>query len=60
MREEKKICCICGCEFEGWGNNPYPCVLVTEDNDVVCCDECNWEHVIPARLIHFGKVEIDK
>lgn len=59
MREDKKLkkCCICGCEFDGWGNNPYPCVL---GENVVCCDACNWEYVIPARLIHFGKEELDE
>ena len=45
---EKKICCICGKEFEGWGNNPYP---VVKDEDARCCDECNDEVVIPARII---------
>ena len=33
---EKFTCCICGKEFEGWGNNPYP---IKEDGR--CCDECN-------------------
>lgn len=42
---ETKICCICGKEFKGWGNNPWP---VKEDG--VCCDECNQNEVIPARL----------
>lgn len=40
-------CCICGKEFEGWGNNPAP-ILNGEDDR--CCDECNWEHVIPERI----------
>lgn len=42
---EKKICCICGKEFEGWGNNPYP---VKEEGE--CCDECNFMYVLPARI----------
>lgn len=41
----KKKCCLCGREFKGWGNNPWPVV----DNGV-CCDECNMTKVIPARL----------
>lgn len=53
---EKKVCCICGKEFEGWGNNPYGAI---EENGKIaswtasdyCCDECNAEHVITGRLI---------
>lgn len=33
---EKHTCCICGKEFIGWGNNPYPI-----KNEGVCCDDCN-------------------
>ena len=49
---DKHICCICGKEFIGWGNNPYP---VVEDEDARCCDECNAMHVIPARLLNLRK-----
>lgn len=42
-----KTCCICGKEFEGWGNNPYP---VVKDEDARCCDDCNAMYVIPARI----------
>lgn len=35
---EKHICCICGEEFEGFGNNPYP---ANKDENVRCCDVCN-------------------
>jgi hypothetical protein len=42
----KKICCICGDEdFIGYGNNPWP---VAEEGE--CCDQCNSDTVIPARL----------
>ena len=41
----KKTCCLCGEEFEGYGNNPAP---VKESGE--CCDRCNAEKVIPARL----------
>lgn len=40
-----KICCICGKEFIGYGNNPSP---VKEKGK--CCDECNATVVIPKRL----------
>ena len=43
--KKKKICCICGKEFEGYGNNPYPL-----KNEGECCDKCNTNFVIPARL----------
>ena len=39
------VCCICGEEVEGYGNNPSP---VKEDGK--CCDACNKKFVIPARL----------
>lgn len=39
------ICCICGKEFDGYGNNPYP----VKDKGC-CCDECNANAVIPARI----------
>jgi hypothetical protein len=42
---KKHTCCICGKEFEGWGNNPWP---IKQDGE--CCDECNQNKVIPARL----------
>lgn len=45
--KEKHICCICGEEFEGFGNNPYP---VNKEKDTRCCDTCNDTVVIPARI----------
>ena len=54
--DEKKICCICGKEFTGWGNNPDPITdadgNLFDENDC-CCDDCNNNVVIPARLIEF-------
>ncbi len=48
--EKVKKCCICGKKFTGWGNNPAPVKLKGE-----CCDECNNDYVIPARLVQmFG------
>lgn len=45
---EKRTCPICGREYKGYGNNPYP---IAADGQV--CDECNRVVVIPTRfLIH--------
>lgn len=44
-KEEKKVCCICGKEFYGWGNNPYP---VKSEGE--CCEQCNYEYVLPKRI----------
>ena len=41
----RKTCCLCGGEFGGYGNNPAPLKDSGE-----CCDRCNAEKVIPARL----------
>ena len=41
----KFTCCICGKEIVGWGNNPEP---VSDTGE--CCDVCNDNIVIPARL----------
>lgn len=41
----KELCCICQKPIDSWGNNPWPV-----KKEGVCCDQCNWEHVIPARL----------
>ena len=45
--DEKHICCICGEEFTGWGNNPSP---VNDDENARCCDICNDTVVVPARI----------
>ena len=44
---QKHTCSICKKEFVGWGNNPYP---VTKGEHDRCCDDCNYQFVIPARL----------
>ena len=41
----RKTCCLCGEEFEGYGNDPAPLKDSGE-----CCGRCNAEKVIPARL----------
>lgn len=48
MANETKKCCICGKQFTGWGNNPWP--VYTEDLNAECCDDCNADRVLPARL----------
>jgi len=48
MKNKNPKCCICGNECENeWGNNPAP--LPVKKNDV-CCDECNANIVVWARL----------
>ncbi len=49
---ETHVCCICGDEFVGYGNNPEP---VKSHDDGVCCDACNIKFVLPARLANFNK-----
>ena len=48
----KKVCCICGKEFTGWGNNPY-----SIKNEGECCKKCNMEKVVPARLAKLSILE---
>jgi len=51
-------CCICHQEIEvkvgGWnqGNNAEPVVINGR-----CCDECNWNVVIPARIYDIKRSE---
>lgn len=44
-KEAEYTCCICGEDFEGYGNNPAP-----YKESGKCCDACNRKFVIPARL----------
>lgn len=41
----KKTCCLCGGEFDGYGNDPAP---LKESGE--CCDRCNAEKVLPTRF----------
>jgi len=43
-------CEICQDIFEGFGNNPDPFIDVQEFDQAECCDNCNYQFVIPARL----------
>ena len=49
MDQEKKSCCFCGVALEDFKdqNSPFP---ANEDPDAVCCDKCNMEIVVPARI----------
>lgn len=47
-------CNLCGCEIEGFGNNPAPLMLKDDER---CCYECNWKYVIPARLVQLSDSE---
>lgn len=42
-------CAICGKRAEQYGNNAWPVI------DGICCDECNKEQVIPARIAMYYK-----
>lgn len=53
--EDDHKCCICGEPIEGHGNNPFP---VKTEGD--CCDKCNAEVVIPARIEKMKKAASEK
>ncbi len=44
-QNERCKCVLCGKEFFGIGNNPAPLSQHGE-----CCDDCNLNKVVPARL----------
>lgn len=48
----KKVCCICGKTFTGWGNNPWP---IKDDGE--CCESCNTMLVVPERIRRYYKSE---
>lgn len=55
MNNQENVCCICGKRYTGWGNNPWP---VVKDENARCCDECNNNQVLSARLAQmFGGKE---
>lgn len=47
----KKICCICGKEFNGYGNNPEPVWMIENEDGTInrCCYWCDKNIVIPER-----------
>lgn len=50
----KKNCCICGCLYIGYGNNPYP-LCDEDDHESRACDNCNHQYVIQARMMNSGE-----
>lgn len=59
--EDKKVCCICGKEFVGYGNNPAGALdtnkkVITWNPDDCCCDDCNSKYVLPGRMYRFYRV----
>lgn len=44
----KRICCICKKEIKDYGNNPSP---IEHEKDEVCCNDCNFNVIIPLRLL---------
>ena len=52
--QSNNVCCICAGTIKkdkvtGWaqGHNAYPYGTATSNR---CCDECNWNIVIPTRI----------
>lgn len=43
---EEGMCSLCGYPYDHYGNNPEPLMRFEHR----CCDACNMEKVIPARL----------
>lgn len=43
-QDEDNICVLCKKKFRGWGNDAWPLA------DGYCCDKCNSEKVLPARI----------
>ena len=52
MNNQEYVCCFCGKTFNDWGNNPYP---ACEDENARCCDDCNNEVVLPARILAMSR-----
>lgn len=53
--EQEKICCLCGHEYIGFGNNPEP----LREASLRCCDVCNSTKVIPVRIRFFENRKMD-
>lgn len=53
--QKDEECCICGEPIKGYGNNPAP----VKDAGV-CCDKCNRDVVIPARLKNISKNKLEE
>ena len=48
-------CCLCGKEIDNMhSNNPFPLCHI-DDYESRCCNECNENYVIRARIYNMGK-----
>ena len=54
---ETGTCCLCGGEYTRWGNNPYP-LCNKDDYSSRCCDKCDTEKVIPARIRNAANIQV--
>jgi len=53
MRGEELMCCFCNEKIDGYGNNPEP----VAEGELKCCDKCNYDVVVPARIdAFFGRL----
>lgn len=43
-------CCFCGKEIKGYGNSTWPIYQDSDGEKNRCCDKCNSEYVITARI----------
>lgn len=50
-------CCLCGKEIKDYGHNPWP---LNKNVDDRCCDECNSDKVIPARIANLTYSKVRK
>lgn len=57
--KKKRYCCLCGKKMKPgeWGNNPEP---IKPYSSGTCCDECNMEKVVPARLAAIPREVLEK
>lgn len=67
--EKKYVCCLCGGNFTGYGNNPDGAVYKRWDGEIImpefkpddrCCDSCNDKFVIPGRMYRMAKAEEER
>jgi|TARA_Y100000114_G_scaffold83196_1_gene76845 hypothetical protein len=59
VKQNTKICSICGSEYTGWGHNPAPVIDIVKHQNARCCDGCNSAVVTPTRIdLHLNKVKL--
>ena len=60
MKDAKHKCCLCGKEFNGFGNDPRPVMeAFGKDGWNICCDDCYNRRVLTAREkgLHTGDIK---